>query len=270
MNIVMEHNGYRYSIYYDGKISISINEGDLNNLSKEWLDGASHILSIADTIKLYFIVLRNMDKYIGYKPTIEGDFTNAFNSFFGGFRGLDKKEIEKRINEAETLLTQNEMTLTEDFIQQVKRHVSDLREEIFHQQRAEEERIAELERREELRREKEEKERQRKLKLQQEKERIKYEKRLQNADRYAGFVYLVRSEGGYYKIGRTKNPANRIKTFKVKLPFEIEYVAIIQTNDMYALEKELHKKYKPKKVNGEWFSLNDDDLNYIKSLSASV
>ncbi len=82
----------------------------------------------------------------------------------------------------------------------------------------------------------------------------------------AGHVYLLRSSTGYYKIGRTKYPHDRLATFSVKLPFEVEYEHVILCSDMYKLERDLHNKFADKRVNGEWFELNADDVAYIKSL----
>lgn len=82
-----------------------------------------------------------------------------------------------------------------------------------------------------------------------------------------GYVYLIQSPTGTYKIGRTVDPDNRMKTFTVKLPFEVEYVCTIQTEDMHALEKQLHGHFASKRVSGEWFSLTPDDVEYIKGLA---
>jgi hypothetical protein len=82
-----------------------------------------------------------------------------------------------------------------------------------------------------------------------------------------GYVYLIHSVTGHYKIGRTSDPQNRMKTFTVKLPFEVEYVCIIACEDMHQLEWDLHQKYHDKRVNGEWFQLDPDDVEYIKGLA---
>lgn len=82
-----------------------------------------------------------------------------------------------------------------------------------------------------------------------------------------GYVYLVQSISGAYKIGRTSNPANRLKTFNVKLPFEVEYLAVIPTSNMHGLEAELHNKYAQQRINGEWFDLSPADVEYIKGLA---
>lgn len=84
-----------------------------------------------------------------------------------------------------------------------------------------------------------------------------------------GFIYLIKSEMGHFKIGRTKSPETRLKQF-LKLPFAIEVITVIKTSDMRSLEAELHAIYDPKRVNGEWFALDDDDVAYIKSLAGGA
>lgn len=91
----------------------------------------------------------------------------------------------------------------------------------------------------------------------------KQEKRLATG---AGYVYLIQSPTGAYKIGRTKNPKDRMKTFGVQLPFEVEFVHLIETPDMYTLESDLHKRFEERRVNGEWFALEPADIEFIKGL----
>lgn len=95
---------------------------------------------------------------------------------------------------------------------------------------------------------------------------IEKRKRDKRASANHGFVYLVQSPTGSYKIGRTKDPDNRMKTFSVKLPFEVDYVCVIETGDMYQLERSLHQQYASKRVNGEWFMLDTGDVECIKRL----
>ena len=84
-----------------------------------------------------------------------------------------------------------------------------------------------------------------------------------------GYVYLLAGihDPTLFKIGRTNNPDNRLKTFNVKLPFEVEYICTIKTDDMFKLERELHFKFASKRLNGEWFKLTSEDVEYIKGLS---
>lgn len=76
----------------------------------------------------------------------------------------------------------------------------------------------------------------------------------------AGFVYLIQSPTDDYKIGRTKNPYDRFGTFEVKLPFEVDYEWLIPTADMFALETQLKRRFIDKRINGEWFSLTEQDV----------
>lgn len=80
----------------------------------------------------------------------------------------------------------------------------------------------------------------------------------------AGYVYVLKSPTGTFKIGRSKDPNDRIKTFNVKLPFEVEFEHLIKTDDMYQLESQLHKRFAAQRVGGEFFSLTQSDIDMIK------
>lgn len=84
-------------------------------------------------------------------------------------------------------------------------------------------------------------------------------------DSRAGYVYLL-SGGGYYKIGLSKSVDIRIEQISPKLPFEIELIHQIKADDMVTLENQLHERFADKRVNGEWFMLAQEDIDYIKSL----
>jgi len=78
-----------------------------------------------------------------------------------------------------------------------------------------------------------------------------------------GFVYLLGPLDGYYKIGRAKNVSNRMKLVSPKLPYHVELVLFIKVPNMMKLEADLHKFFKSKRGNGEWFKLSVPDLLYI-------
>lgn len=82
-----------------------------------------------------------------------------------------------------------------------------------------------------------------------------------------GHIYLL-SGGGYYKIGKSKNVVTRTSQIMEKLPFKAEVVCTIQSDDMNATESDLHKRFADKRANGEWFELDNDDVEYIKGLSS--
>jgi hypothetical protein len=82
-----------------------------------------------------------------------------------------------------------------------------------------------------------------------------------------GYVYLLKMvKGEYYKIGRTAKPKKRMDRFDVKLPFEVECEHLIQTDNMYQLERELHQRFASKRTNGEWFALDAADVETVKGI----
>ena len=84
-----------------------------------------------------------------------------------------------------------------------------------------------------------------------------------------GYVYLILSTTGHYKIGRSNDPTRRINQFvssKVVLPLDFELVHTIETNNMNQLEVSLHLQFHAKRFKGEWFTLDATDVSYIKNL----
>jgi hypothetical protein len=82
-----------------------------------------------------------------------------------------------------------------------------------------------------------------------------------------GFVYLIKSSEGYYKIGKSKKPEDRMRLFGIKLPFRVDPVHLIHCQDMHAVETELHERYAHARADGEWFTLTDEEVEEIKILT---
>lgn len=80
-----------------------------------------------------------------------------------------------------------------------------------------------------------------------------------------GYVYIIESELGIYKIGRTKNVDARISQLK-SLPFKIELVHTITCEDDQQFEQGLHDRFKDKRKTGEWFNLTKDDIEQLKTI----
>ena len=75
----------------------------------------------------------------------------------------------------------------------------------------------------------------------------------------AGYVYVVHDIefSKRYKIGRTQNPKERLRSIRNNLPGESEIVAIIETERVKNLEEELKQRYAEMQRKGEWFDLSD-------------
>jgi hypothetical protein len=84
-------------------------------------------------------------------------------------------------------------------------------------------------------------------------------------DKAQGFIYIIKSEYGY-KIGLSKNIKDRLKLFGVQLPFPIEVVGYYKVGNMHKMELHIHNLYKSKRLNGEWFTLDEKDLVDISTI----
>ncbi len=82
--------------------------------------------------------------------------------------------------------------------------------------------------------------------------------------RRGGFVYLIKSPYGY-KIGKTKNMKQRSQLFSVKLPFSIEILSYGWFDDYSLAETKFHREYAHKRLEGEWFNLNEAEIAAITS-----
>lgn len=81
-----------------------------------------------------------------------------------------------------------------------------------------------------------------------------------------GFVYVMRC-GPHYKIGASKNPGLRLTQLQTQPPFDIEGVMGFETDDMLGLERLIHEYFADKRVNGEWFLLDDDDIVLLPAVA---
>jgi hypothetical protein len=79
----------------------------------------------------------------------------------------------------------------------------------------------------------------------------------------SNYVYIMHNkQNDYYKIGRSTNPRYRETTLQAQEP-DIELVEAWEAPKK--IETELHRKFKSKKIRGEWFRLDLNDLNSIYS-----
>lgn len=84
--------------------------------------------------------------------------------------------------------------------------------------------------------------------------------------RNCGYVYLMRSGNGYYKIGISKKVEGRLDGLKRQFPVEIEVIHYIASKQYRDVERYLHRKYESKRIEYEWFNLESKDIKWIKSL----
>ncbi len=74
-------------------------------------------------------------------------------------------------------------------------------------------------------------------------------------------VYLISNSQGHYKIGFTRRNVNdRIRELKTGNSEEIQLISEYSSDWGTKIEAALHRKYKKKKINREWFELNEYEV----------
>lgn len=80
-----------------------------------------------------------------------------------------------------------------------------------------------------------------------------------------GYVYVITSSHGT-KIGISICPESRLFSIRVSVPFDIHLSVVIPTDNMLKMERSLHSKFADKHIRGEWFVLDNNDIEWLKSL----
>ena len=86
------------------------------------------------------------------------------------------------------------------------------------------------------------------------------------SDDHQSYVYLAWADTGHYKIGISNKPYKRIRHFKTKMPVDVLPVHFIATSQPRILETQLHRMYANQRVNGEWFVLEPEQVDFICSI----
>lgn len=85
-----------------------------------------------------------------------------------------------------------------------------------------------------------------------------------------GYVYLLRTmdDPVEYKIGMTSvSVRSRRSSVSVDVKRDLAEIHRIRCDNPRNIEHGLHKRFKDKRIHGEWFSLSPEDVAYIKSLT---
>ena len=81
-----------------------------------------------------------------------------------------------------------------------------------------------------------------------------------------GYVYLIESENGLFKIGRSKDVWKRFSAITLAVPVPITLRHVVPTINYIRAEEWLHEQFASKRHHGEWFQLDQDDLEWFKDL----
>ncbi len=89
------------------------------------------------------------------------------------------------------------------------------------------------------------------------------EARLQEQDSRSGYIYLIRSDNGYCKIGRTTNVARRLNEHSRAYPYKLTVLTSAWFQDSIAAESLLLKGFADQRVQSEWFVFNDAEIEWF-------
>jgi Meiotically Up-regulated Gene 113 (MUG113) protein len=78
-----------------------------------------------------------------------------------------------------------------------------------------------------------------------------------------GQVYLLK-HGKDYKIGKSTSVTERYKSIQTQMPHKLEEIHVIETDDISGIENYWHKRFKKKRLKGEWFNLTAADIKAFK------
>lgn len=88
------------------------------------------------------------------------------------------------------------------------------------------------------------------------------EERLRKS-RFNTFIYVMEDlRNGLFKIGRSMTPEKRERTLQSEVP-QVQMCFLIPGEEKH--ERELHENFSAKRIRGEWFSLDADDLFRVVS-----
>ena len=77
-----------------------------------------------------------------------------------------------------------------------------------------------------------------------------------------GYVYLLTDNNGHYKIGVTKdNVDKRISSLQTGNPGKLELIHKYKSEFYRKIERILHRKFIMQRTQGEWFTLEKNDIH---------
>ena len=79
------------------------------------------------------------------------------------------------------------------------------------------------------------------------------------------YVYILYEGNDIFKIGRTSNIQNRLKSYKTHNSNVNGYLAVFEVSDSKLAEKHLHRVYNDYRVNNEFFELPLEQLKDLEN-----
>jgi len=89
------------------------------------------------------------------------------------------------------------------------------------------------------------------------------------------YIYLIRQgKTNHYKIGLSLDIKQRLKTFNMGSGIRMSLICLWDVESPSKTEKRIHKQFKEYNSHGEWFVMNEEELDklfvYMESIKASL
>lgn len=95
----------------------------------------------------------------------------------------------------------------------------------------------------------------------------KYKEYLTTGNFKPDILYVIRMSGSsFYKIGVARNIRERLSSLQSGCPIKLEIVKTFFTTDASIKERKLHSVFDLKRTHGEWFELDESDLQVVESM----
>jgi hypothetical protein len=78
-----------------------------------------------------------------------------------------------------------------------------------------------------------------------------------------GYIYFLQASNGLVKIGKAYDLGNRMHSIRTISPLQIKLIHFVKTANRHTTELFFHKIFESKRKNGEWFELDENDLDKV-------
>ena len=87
-------------------------------------------------------------------------------------------------------------------------------------------------------------------------------------------VYLITDNDSLFKIGRSVNTENRLKSLQTSNGRKLTILYEVECKHGTKVESIMHRRYSSKRINGEWFQLSNEEcnnfINDVKSIDENL
>jgi hypothetical protein len=80
------------------------------------------------------------------------------------------------------------------------------------------------------------------------------------------YIFSIWEMPGYYKIGVSKDVQRRLADYNTAMPFTVVLEYWVEYSNYRFVEKLLHKRFRNRRIKGEWFMLSDDEVTQTKHI----